>query len=93
MKFVASVVANNTRELREHRELLEIIQKYSEKNTVTLDKLVAGQMADKLCLDFYLPFQYNEDIRFFMKYDPVLHRRKVALREVKIASLLSYYFN
>ena len=82
VKFISSMCANNTRELREHREILEALKGIAEKNTATLDKLVAAQMADKLCLDFYLPFQSNEDIRFFMKNDQELHRRKVALREV-----------
>ena len=53
-----------------------------------LDKLMTGQqqilatkMADKLCIDYHIPFKNNEEILEFMTKDKDFHRRKIGLRE------------
>ena len=54
------------------------------------DKMVCGIMLDKICLDYYLPFENNEEILDFLRKDPDLHRRKLALREVFFLLLLFF---
>lgn len=84
VKYNSSIGASNSREIEHLRDLGETGQEHDQKMMIQQDKLVASQMLDRVCLDYYLPFQTDEDIKTFLRKDPDLHRRKVALREVRI---------
>ena len=95
MKYNSSIGAVSTRETENLRDMAESNQHHNQTTRISIDKLVQAQMLDRVCLDYYLPFESNEGIMEFLKRDPDLHRRKVALREVsfkkKILFAISFF--
>ena len=82
MKYNTSITVTNMKELDGLRDMGELNIEHNEKIMILQDKMAAGLMLEKICLDYYLPFSSNEEILEFLKKDPDLHRRKIALRDV-----------
>ena len=80
-KYNSSVCAGHTRDIQELRELVEDAIVKLEQLLLGQQKLLASQMADKLCIDYHIPFGSNDQINEFMAKDKDYHRRKLALRE------------
>ena len=83
MKFNTSITVTNMHGMEGLRDIGELHLEHDEKIMILQDKMACGVMLDKICLDYYLPFSSNEEIEEFLKKDVDLHRRKMALRDVR----------